>query len=97
MAEVPTAWKIANVTALHKKGSKADVANYRPISLTSIVGKVMEIRIRDELLEHVGDNNLFTNHQHGFRKGRSCATQLIEVVHDLTEYIDNKKCVDMIY
>ena len=43
------------------------------------------------------DNNLFTNQQHEFRKGRSCATQLIEVVNDLTEYIDNKKCVDMIY
>ena len=64
MAEVPTAWKIANVTVLHKKGSKTDVANYRPISLTSIVGKVMEIRIRDKLLEHMEDNNLFTNQQH---------------------------------
>ena len=51
----------------------------------------MEIRIRDKLLEHMEDNNLFTNQQHGFRKGKLCATQLIEVVNDLTEYIDNKK------
>jgi hypothetical protein len=42
-------------------------------------------------------HKLFTIHQHGFRKGRSCATQLIEVLDDWTEQLDNKNAIDTIY
>jgi hypothetical protein len=42
-------------------------------------------------------HNLFTTHQHGFRKGRSCATQLIEVLDDWTEQLDNRNAIDTIY
>ena len=47
--EIPQIWKIANVTPLHKKGSKNDVKNYHPISLTSILCKIMEKKIRDKI------------------------------------------------
>ena len=77
--------KQANVTPLHKKGPKNLVENYHPISLTSIICKTMEKFITDCLLEHMEKNKLFTPHQHGFRKGRSCITQLIEVLDDWTE------------
>ena len=43
MGQLPNDWKIANVVPIHKKGDKSDVNNYRPISLTSLVVKVMEI------------------------------------------------------
>ena len=44
---LPTDWKLAEVTAVHKKGSKADSGNYRPISLTSVCCKIMESLVRD--------------------------------------------------
>ena len=48
-------------------------------------------------MDHMEKNNLFTNHQHGFRKQRSCSTQLIEVLEDWTEKIDNYNSIDTIY
>ena len=95
--KLPDNWKKANVTPLHKKGPKNLVENYRPISLTSIVCKTMEKFIRDIILDHMEKHKLFTIHQHGFRKGRSCVTQLIEVLDDWTEQLDNKNAIDTIY
>ena len=48
---VPKEWRTANVVPVHKKGSKSDVKNYRPISLTSLVSKVFERIVRDKLME----------------------------------------------
>jgi hypothetical protein len=72
-----------------KKGPKKLAENYRPIGLTSIVCK-MDKFIRDCILDHMERHNLFTTHQHGFRKGRYCVTQLIEVQDDWTGKLDNK-------
>ena len=95
--KLPEIWKIANVTPIHKKGPKHQVGNYRPISLTSILCKILERIIRDCLVDHMETNNLFTTHQHGFRKGRSCVTQLIEVMEDWTNELDNHNSIDTIY
>ena len=94
---IPNSWRLANITPLHKKGPKRTVSNYRPVSLTSVVCKTMEKFVRDRLMDHMEKNNLFTNHQHGFRKGNSCSTQLIEVLEDWTEKIDNYNSIDTIY
>ena len=94
---IPNSWRLANITPLHKKGPKRTVSNYRPISLTSVVCKTMETFVRDRLMDHMEKNNLFTNHQHGFRKGSFCSTQLIEVLEDWTEKIDNYISIDTIY
>ena len=91
---VPNDWKLANTITLHKKGSKSLPVNYRPISLTSVVSKLMERRVRDKIMEHMAGNNLFTKHQHGFRKGYSCVTQLLDVCDKWTEELDNKNCID---
>jgi hypothetical protein len=48
-------------------------------------------------MNHMESNQLFTKGQHGFRKGRSCITQLIEVMEDWTEHLDNHNSVDAIY
>lgn len=48
-------------------------------------------------MDHMEKNNIFTNHQHGFRTGRSCTTQLIEVFEDWTDKIDNYNYIDTIY
>ena len=57
----------------------------------------MEADIRDAIMNHMESNNLFTNHQHGFRSGRSCQTQLLEVIEDWTFNLDGKNKMDIIY
>jgi len=54
--EVPDDWRIANVTPIYKKGQKQDPRNYRPVSLTSVPGKIMEQFILSALTRHVNDN-----------------------------------------
>ena len=68
--KIPKVWKVADVTPIHKKGSKADAANYRPISLTSILCKIYEKFVRDNILDHVKDR--IAPQQHGFMHGKSC-------------------------
>ena len=95
--KLPSEWKTANVSALHKKGPKTDPSNYRPISLTSVVCKIFEKVIRNTIMDHMESNDLFSQHQHGFRKGRSCITQRIEVLDKWTEELDTRHSLDTIY
>ncbi|PKU42802.1 rna-directed dna polymerase from mobile element jockey-like [Limosa lapponica baueri] len=69
--EVPDDWRVANVTPIYKKGWKDDPGNYRPVSLTSVPGKIMERIILNELLQQVQDSQGIRASQHGFMKGRS--------------------------
>lgn len=94
---LPHQWKVANVTPLFKKGDKSKAGNYRPVSLTSIPCKIMEKVIRDSVFEHLKDNNLLSDCQHGFVEGRSCVTNLIGVLDDWTKLLDEGKPVDTMY
>ncbi|MES9884550.1 MAG: reverse transcriptase family protein [Sedimenticola sp.] len=96
-SKIPDIWRVANISAIHKKGPKIKAENYRPISLTSVVCKNMERVIKDRITSHMEANNLFTKHQHGFRKGYSCVTQLLEVCEKWTEELDSKNNVDVIF
>ena len=58
--KLPDIWEQTNVTAIHKSGEKTNPENYRPISLTSVVCKLMGRLIRDKLLDHMNENNFFT-------------------------------------
>jgi len=71
--------------------------NYRPVSLTSIIGKTFEAIIRDALVRHLEDNHLITDSQHGFRKGRSCLTNLLEFLDKVTGCIDTGENVDIVF
>ena len=65
---VPKQWKEANVTAIFKrKGHKSDPGNYRPVSLTSQIGKIFERLIRDRIVRILEENNKLRDSQHGFR------------------------------
>jgi len=68
------------MSPIFKKGSRSDVNNYRPISLTSVCCKPMEKLIRDALLQHMITNGFLSDSQHGFIHGRSCTTQLVFVI-----------------
>ena len=82
-------WRIANVFALHKKGPKDSAENYRPISLTSICSKVLELIVYSSISNFLDDNQILTPHQHGFRPGHSCETQLLLAVNDWAKSLDN--------
>jgi hypothetical protein len=90
-------WKRANVTAIYKKGCRETAGNYRPVSLTSHVCKVLESTIWDSIVDHLDRNKLIYKTQHGFVRGRSCLTNLLEFLEDVTEYVDQGSPVDVIY
>ena len=74
---LPEDWKRAIVSPIHKKGSKSVAENYRPISLTAILCKLMEKFVRSAILQHLLDNKLISKRQFGFINGRSTTTQLL--------------------
>ena len=95
--KVPTDWKYAEVTPIFKKGSKSDVKNYRPISLTSVLCKVLESIIKDSMVNHLQKYKLIRDSQHGFMKGRSCLTNLLDFFEEVTVQLDIGNPVDIIY
>ncbi|CAG2230051.1 unnamed protein product [Mytilus edulis] len=86
---VPKEWKNALVSAIFKKGNKSQAKNYRPVSLTSVVCKILEKIIREHIIKHMKLNRLFSNKQYGFISGRSTSLQLLEVIDKWTEAIDD--------
>ncbi len=95
--KVPNDWKKANVTPIHKKGPKAEPGNYRPVSLTSVTCKLMESLLKDKIIEHLRSNKMEGTSQHGFAKGRSCTTNLLEFLEVVTESADKGVPVDVIF
>ena len=93
--QLPSNWKYALVVPVHKKGSKNDVKNYRPISLTSLVMKVMERIIRDELLSRCSE--LIDPRQHGFLPRKSCTTQMVEFCDSLSLSLNKNIRSDIVY
>ena len=96
-SELPEVWKKAAVVPIYKKGDRADVANYRPVSLTSVACRLMESIIKRALVDHLKFNNLISASQHGFLTGRSTTTNLLECLNSWTSAIDRKNCVDVMY
>ena len=95
--QIPEDWKCAYITAIFKKGNRKVAGNYRPVSLTSIICKLMESIVREEIIEHMKRNKLFSKKQFGFISGRSTVLQLLQVLDKWTEILDMGGCVDTIY
>jgi len=76
---------------------KEDPGNYRPVSLTSVLGKIMELFILSALTGHVKENQGIRPRQHGFMKVRSCLTNLISSYDQVTFLVDEGKAVDVVY
>ena len=94
---VPADWKAANITPIFKKGDKNTPGNYRPISLTSVVGKMLESIIRDKVVSYLERYSLISDSQHGFRHKRSCLSNLLTFYNDLLQAHDNTKSLDIVY
>ncbi|KAF1648163.1 putative RNA-directed DNA polymerase from transposon X-element, partial [Eudyptes chrysocome] len=95
--EVPDDWRLANVTPIYKNGRKEDPGNYRPVSLTSVPGKMMERFILRALTRHERDNQGIRPSQHGFMRGRSCLTNVISFYDQVSRLVDEGKAVDVVY
>ena len=87
-------WRDASITAIFKKGNRSEPGNYRPVSLTSIICKIMESIIKDKLVEHLQNFNLLNDSQHGFMKGKSCSTNLLEYLENVTKFLDQGDPLD---
>ena len=94
---LPDDWKKANVIPVYKKGDRSCAANYRSISLTCIVCKIMEHIICSNIFSHLDKYGILCDQQHGFRHKRSCETQLITTINDFATALNNSEQVDAIF
>ena len=92
---LPPDWVNANITPVFKKGDVHSAENYRPVSLTSVVCKLLEHIICKHMMDHLETNNILTSLNHGFRSGHSTETQLLTTVHDLVTANDKRKQTDV--
>ena len=76
----PDTWKVARVTPIHKKDSRDDISNYRPISILPIASKILEKHVSIHLYEYMTSYNLLHQKQSGFRANHSCETALTLMV-----------------
>ena len=95
---LPKDWKTAFVTPAHKKGEHYKQVNYRPISLTCIAFKLLEHIVTSHIMSHFKEHDVLCPEQHGFRRGRSCETQLLLVGYEeeTTEALEKGHKVDTI-
>ena len=91
--QVPKAWKEANVVPVHKGGvkPKADVGSYSPVSLTSILCKVLEKLISVCILKYADEHDIISDNQFGFRNGRNCEQMLVKFFHLVCKSLDDRK------
>ena len=80
-----------------KKGNRHSPSNYRPVSLTSLVVKCLERLVHSRISEFINVNNKLSRHQHGFRKGHSCQTQLLAVTNEWAKTLDKRGSTHVIY
>ena len=94
---VPSGWKHAIIQPIHKGGSRLDPSNFRPISLTSTISKVMESIVRDHMLDYITRHRLLNPSQHGFLPGRSTVTQMLYFIEFVVSSLDAGDSLDCVF
>ena len=95
--EVPDDWREDYVIPIYKKVSKEDPGKYRPVSLTFVPGKILEKIPLDDMLNHLRNESVIRDSQHGFTRVRSCLTNLVAFCDGVTALVDEGKVIDIIY
>jgi hypothetical protein len=85
---VPTELKLARVTPIHKQGIKANPDNYRPISVLSVLSKILEKHVCKHLMAYFAEHGLLCKYQSAFRTNHSCKTILLKLTDDWLEAMD---------
>jgi len=94
---LPDDWKVAHIIPLYKKGDSQRTSQYRPVSVTPIICKVLERVIRVQLLNYLMENNIIPKCQHGFLPRKSTVSNLLECLDDWTSNFDKGISTDIIY
>ena len=95
--KLPIAWKSAVVKPMFKGGTPDDAANYRPVSLTSVLCKTMERILKQNIDNHFRYAGLWNDAKHGFTKGRSCTTNLLLTKEMWAEILDTGGRLDVAF
>jgi hypothetical protein len=95
--QIPRQWKTAHITPVFKKGNRSCPKNYRPISQTSVLCRLLEKIISGNILDHLYKNNLLSQEQHGFLPRRSTTTQLLKTLNTWQNSFYANDTVDVIY
>ena len=94
--DVPHQWTISKVTPIHKKGNREEMGNYRPISLMSVLAKVIEKIVFEQTYEYVKSKNILFENQSGFRPQHSTYTAVLNLTEDVLQNIDEGLVTGMI-
>ena len=94
---LPSDWKTAYIIPIFKKGDAQKASQYRPISLTSVICKILERVVREKLLDYVMKNNIVPKEQHGFIPKKSTVTNLLECLNDWSQSFDNGRGTNVVY
>ena len=97
---LPQRWKVAHISPIYKGGSgcsRDSVSSYRPVSLTCVACKLLERLIKDAIVSYLEDNNSLMRFQHGFRRNRSCVTNLLESLNFITKVVDGGGRADVAF
>lgn len=90
--QIPNLWKVAKIIPVHKKGDTKTFGNYRPVSNLLSVAKVFELCLLERMLR-LDEDALFGSFQHGFRRGHSTTTAVVDLINEITTQREDGKLV----
>jgi len=81
-SQIPDLWICTRITPLVKEGDKAEMSTYRPMSVLTVIARLFEERIANQLYQHMNDNGYFSSEQSGFLRLHSTVTKLVKSTDD---------------
>ena len=94
---LPKVWNSGIIAPIFKKGDPSDPNNYRPVTITCVSCRILESIINERILKYILANRLITSFQYGFLPKKSCESQLLSYLNEITLMLDRKVNIDSVY